>query len=141
MARLTATDINLVMFTISASSYPTTTQVGNLITNLYKQAYAVVYGTGHYSSDDSTDTESIINTAEMSAVLENIATEFANLWFLSGKNNPPPSFKLTKKDEQDIAKIALRKRNESGGPVSNVRLWNEPEDDFWYPRHDWGGIW
>lgn len=90
----------------------------------------MVYGVGHYSSDDSTDTQSIIDTSEMSGLLETIITELVDLWHKSDQeNNTKPSFKLSKADRDSIMNVAFKKVAESTGLVRNIRLWNEDQDD------------
>ena len=129
MARVASTDL-LCMFTISATSYPTTTTVGKVIIKIYKQVYTICYGTGHYSSDESTDTLSIIDTDEMKVVIENIAETMCDDWFLSGVDTPKPSFQLDKKQADAVAAVMLKKIFESTGMVRNIGLWNEEVDNI-----------
>ena len=127
MARVAYTDL-LCNFTINTTSFPTATVTGTLITNIYKQVYTEVYGVGHYSADDSTDTSTIINTDEMFAAIQNIITEMVDLWHLSGKTSPKPSFNLSREDKAEIRRLKFIKISESSGMVENIRLWNEDVD-------------
>ena len=96
MARLVYGDL-FVNFTIGANSVPTQTQVGNLITHYYKLAYNLFYGPENYSSDETTDTDSIIDTDDFRSLLNTIISYKVQRWNEAGKNSdgtvrPMPAF-------------------------------------------------
>ena len=125
--RVASTDL-LVSFTIGATSTPTATNVGKLITDIYKQCYTIAYGTGHYSADETTDTLTIIGTDDMFSFIMNYATMLTDLWHYAGKDAPKPSFRMTKDDKEEVISIMFKKIAESTGMVRNISLWNEDVD-------------
>ena len=126
--RVAYTDL-LCDFTISATSTPTTTNVGKVITNIYKQVYTIVYGTGHYSTDETTDSQTIVGTDDMFAAIQTICTEIIDAWHYSGKDFPKSSLRLTILDQAWVESIMFAKVAETTGMVRNVRLFNEDLDD------------
>ena len=97
MARLSS--LGYINFTPSATTRPTSTQVGTTITAYYKKCYNKIYGHGTYSADESTDTLGIIDSDEFRDALDQLVSHKVQLWNEAGKNSdgsirPMPIFDL-----------------------------------------------
>jgi hypothetical protein len=128
MARLSTLSF-IVYKAASSNSVPTTSQVSALITHFYKLCYAAIYGVGHYSTDESTDTDTIIDSTEFRALLDAELSAITNAWHLSAKEVPGmiPQMTLSKEFRKALAGLCREKR----GQFANIRLWGADTDDLW----------
>jgi hypothetical protein len=96
--------------------FPNVVHCNNLVTLLYKRIYTLAYGIGHYSSDDSSDAESIISSNDLFALVQTAASRILNTWFESGlsKNTQEvyrmPKLEFTKEEIEEILIIISEKR-------------------------------
>lgn len=124
MARLSA--LTFIDFKpAAANEKPTSTQIGNMITHFYKECYKVVYGFGSYSTDESTDTSTIINTDEFRSMLDAELSPLAQAWHDASEEFAMPRMKLSKDFIAELKHYSAQKR----GFIDTIRLWNEDELD------------
>ena len=124
MTRVATTDLFL-LFTMGATSFPTTTVGTNIITALYKEIYTIMYGPGNYSADDSTDTLNIVDIDDVFVIVQSEASDICDAYHFAGIDMPKPTIQLSK---DAIKKLKEIKRAKFGF-IQNVRMWGEAEDD------------
>jgi hypothetical protein len=127
MARLSS--LSYLSFTPAAGSVPTTTQVATTITNFYKLSYSYIYGPGKYSTDESTDAKTIIDSDEFRAELDAELSPLVEQWSKAGTSSdgvlvPIPTFTLSEKFKKILNQLIIQKV----GRFENIRLWNEDQD-------------
>ena len=129
MARISS--LTFIDFANSASSDPTDTQIANTITHFYKLIYSFIYGTGTYSADESTDTDSIIDSDEMRAAMDAYISQKINQWHNAGASSGESITWMPVMELSNNFKKALRGlvRTKRKNKITNVRLWNEALDD------------
>jgi len=123
MARVAYTDLLGLYETPGAGTTPSSTEVPLLITELYKEAYSVVYpGADIYAANDANDTEGLIDNNYTFTIIRKEAEEITREWYLAGKDNPHPEFEISKKRRKQLASMAARIR----GKIGNIQLWGGP---------------
>lgn len=105
MARLAYTDLK-INFTPTATTRPNTTEIPALIVLYYQQCYRLFYGPGHYSSDETTDTDGIIDSDDFRALLNIVVSYKVQRWQEAGTNSdgsirPMPVFDLSFDEGKD----------------------------------------
>ena len=123
-ARAVYTDLVIINFTLSGTSFPTSTQVPKVITALYINAYGVLNET--YAAYDASAEHEIIDTAACKQLIIEESEEIVQAWNLSGKDNPPPSNALSRKAEKKIKSWMSRKLP----LIANVRVYGSDYDDM-----------
>lgn len=131
MARVQSSDLTL-MFTDSATTYPTTSDLGEIITDLYRHAYEICYPDekDKYSSDDSSDDKGYIDVAQTYRIIKVEAQELGNLMFLSGEDVPPPKFELSKEAIKKLRSMIARQNTR----IQTIQLWGGDYD--WTPNYN-----
>ena len=124
MTRVATTDLFL-LFTMGATSFPTATIGGNIITALYKETYTIMYGPGNYSADDSTDTSSLVNIDDVFVIIQSEASDICDAYHFAGIDLPKPSIQLSRDAKMKLREIKRAKL----GFIQNIRMWGEAEDD------------
>lgn len=124
VARAVYGDLVVINLTIGAASHPNSTNVPKLITNLYKQGYRAIGAT--YAVYDAAAEHAIIDTEEFKEIIVSEAEEIVNIWHFSGKENPPPSSKMSKEGIVEIKSLLKRSPNR----LSNVRVMGNTWDDY-----------
>lgn len=110
MARVAYTDLFLGAVP-TASTIPSITQIGAVITNLYKKAYSIMYGTALYSSDESTDTKGYIASDDCFAIIQSAASRICNQWQEAGvfsdrtEMNHMPKFDFNREESRDLLNL------------------------------------
>lgn len=139
MARLSS--LSYINFTAGASSNPTTTKIGTLITSYYKKCYNHLYGHNTYSVDESTDKYGIIDTDEFRDKLDELVSHKAQLWNESGKNSdgtvrPMPIFDLYYDDKDEERRNQFinflntaKETDDNVDYIDNVRLYGSDYSD------------
>jgi hypothetical protein len=141
MARIAATDIeSRIGQTINGSSNPTTTQVTNIIDDVYKQVYEIMYpGQLLHTTDDSTDTDGLVDNSTVFGALISWLSNKINEHFFSGENTDG-SFRFTDWDIPDKIitdkLIPFKYAKKPTALVGNIRVYG---NDF-YDDIPWGGI-
>ena len=105
MARLAYGDLQ-INFTPSATTRPNTTEIPALIVLYYKQCYRLFYGPGNYSSDETSDTDGIIDSDDFRALLNVVVSYKVQRWQEAGTNSdgsirPMPVFDLSFDEGKD----------------------------------------
>lgn len=129
-ARVVSADL-LVGFTPGASSIPTTTQALAVITNLYKDAYRIVWGPGTYIVYNALAPDAIIDTEDFSGFLIGCASARVQAWYEAGISSNGqvvgmPSMRFTAEEKHEL-KTMLNRRTDR---LTNIRLWGEEYDDY-----------
>ena len=130
MARIAYTALFL-NFTPDATDTPTITNIGNLITNYYQQAYEIVYGVGYYDTTDSdtTDPQTIIRSKECEGQLIAEISLKVQQWHDSGINSSGdvvlmPSFMISEDLEKKLRRMVGKKTDK----IVSIRVWGHDYD-------------
>jgi len=123
MARVAYTGLLGLYETPGAATSPSSTEVPLLITELYKEAYSIMYpGADKYTAGDTSDDENLIDNNYTYTVIRKEAEEITREWYLAGKEVPHPPFEISNKRTKELQNIAARIR----GKVANIQLWGGP---------------
>ena len=132
MVRITNTAIRC-NFTISATSYPTATQVDALITDFYALCSEIFYGVGFYASPDTdtSDPKTLMRATEFEAALKAYTAKKVQAWHDSGISStgeiiPMPAFNISGKFE----KLLKRMTNLPGSRMASIRIYGSEIDDM-----------
>jgi hypothetical protein len=139
MARISAADIaSRIGQTIDGSSNPTTTQVTNIIDDVYKEVYDIMYPDQDlHTTDDSTDTNGLVDNSKVFGKLISWLSNAINDHFFSGSSGQG-EFRFTDWSIPDkiVKKLVLIKYSlRPTTLIGNVRVYG---NDF-YDDIPWGG--
>lgn len=124
VARAVYGDLVVLNLTLTATSHPNTTNVPKLITKLYKQAYRIINET--YAAYDAGNENVIIDTEACKEIIVSETEEIVNIWHFSGKENPPPSAKMSEEGQAELKELMQHKRPRLVG----IRIYGSDYDDI-----------
>jgi len=134
MARLAATDCQF-SFTDDATSKPTTTEIGTLITDLYEQAYNYIYDHDDYSADETTDINGLIDSSGFRAVLQICVQNLVEDWHIAGTFSDGniikmPPLQLDKDCLKKLDRMIAKNTDKTG--IDNIRFGGSDYTDWEY---------
>jgi len=132
MARLTASDL-LLSFTDSATTHPSTTEIGNLITLLYRLSYTYIYDNEDYDASDTNDVDSIVDSDGFRAALQTEAQHLTERWHIAGRNNDGnivqmPRLTLSKEFKKELD--LMIKKDPDKIAIDDIRMYGSKQTDY-----------
>ena len=126
MTRVVATDL-LLKFTQSATSHPTTTEIGSAITDLYIEDYRLAYplNLDAYTDEDTNDSKGLVDNKQIWLIIKQEMQDIADLWHESGLDIPKPTIALSDPAIKKIKAMYGRKR----GLLTTIQLYGGDLDD------------
>lgn len=127
MARVVYTGLLGLYETPTADTHPSSTEVPLLITELYKEAYKIMYpGEDKYDAGDANDDEGLIDNNYTYTVIRKEAETLTRLWCLMDIESPPPDFEISKEGVKELQRIASGIR----GRITNIQMWGGDYPDL-----------